>query len=94
MFATTFFHAPWWSVSDGSIGCVPLAMPVLHADGAHWQSQWHTFKHGGPCTSLLKGIDVQRSNDETRHSRLLYATGHLQRLHLGLRMRRGCRRRL
>jgi hypothetical protein len=27
------------------MGCVPLALPVFHADGEHWQSQWHTSKH-------------------------------------------------
>ena len=26
------------------MGCVPLALPVFHAAGEHWQSQWHTSK--------------------------------------------------
>ena len=33
--------------SDLSVtGCVPLALPVFHTDGEHWQSQWHTSKDG------------------------------------------------
>ena len=33
------------SVSNGLMGCVPLALPVRRICRKHWQSQWHTSIH-------------------------------------------------